>query len=92
MNSDIIKEVQTRLAKSTDENTQSTYQRYFKEQVLYHGVKMGLVSKLAAEYYKQISHLSKDEIFTLCEELLKTDYGEEAAIAFKWGVPAKQTV
>lgn len=84
MNNDIIQAVQARLAESIDKNTQSTYQRFFKEQVLYHGVKMGLVSKLAAEYFKQISHLSKDEIFALCEELLKTDYGEEAAIAFKW--------
>jgi 3-methyladenine DNA glycosylase AlkD len=84
MNSDVIKEVQARLINSIDNKTQSTYQRFFKEQVLYHGVKMGVVDKLAAESYKQINHLAKDEIFALCEELLKTDYGEEAAISFKW--------
>lgn len=84
MNDDIIKTIQLRLVDSVDEKTQSTYQRFFKEQVLYHGVKMGVVSKIASESYKQIGHRTKDEIFTLCEELLKTDYGEEAAIAFKW--------
>lgn len=84
MNSNILKTVQKRLIESIDEKTQNTYQRFFKEQVLFHGVKMGVVSKLAAEFYKQIRDLSKNEIFILCEELLKTDYSEEAAIAFKW--------
>jgi 3-methyladenine DNA glycosylase AlkD len=84
MNNDILKNVQKRLIDRIDDKTQGTYQRFFKEQVLYHGVKMGVVSKLEAEYYKRISHLTKDEIFALCEELLKTDYGEEAAITFKW--------
>ncbi len=32
----------------------------------------------------EIKHLSKQEIFSLCEELLKSDYGEEAFIAFDW--------
>jgi len=84
MNNEIIMRLQARLIENIDEKTQSTYQRFFKEQVLYHGVKMGVVNKLAAEYYKQINHLAKGEIFALCEELLKSDYGEEAAIAFKW--------
>lgn len=84
MKNDVIKAVQARLVEHIDEKTRNTYQSFFKEQVLYHGVKMGVVSKMAAEFYKQISHLTKDEIFVLCEELLKTDYGEEASIAFKW--------
>jgi 3-methyladenine DNA glycosylase AlkD len=84
MNDDVLKAVQKRLIDSIDDKTRNTYQRFFKEQVLYHGVKMGVVSKMAAEFHKKISHLGKDEIFSLCEELLETDYGEEAAIAFKW--------
>ncbi|UCC17799.1 MAG: DNA alkylation repair protein [Dehalococcoidales bacterium] len=84
MDSDVIKAVQNRLIDNIGEHTQRTYQSFFKEQVLFHGVKMKVVSKIAAECFKQISHLTKDEIFVLCEELLKTDYGEEAAIAFKW--------
>ena len=84
MHNEIIKTVKARLIENIDEKTQSTYQRFFKEQVLYYGVKMSVVNKLASEYYKQIDHLTKGEIFVLCEELLKSDYGEEAAIAFKW--------
>ncbi len=90
MKSDIIKAVQVRLVESIDEKTRRTYQSFFKEQVLYHGVKMGVVSKLAREFYTQIRHLNKYEIFSLCEELLKTGYGEEAAIAFKWAYRLKK--
>jgi len=84
MNNDVIRAVQARLVENIDEKTRNTYRSFFKEQVLFHGVKMRFVSKIAAEFYNQIRHLTKDEIFVLCEELLKTDYGEEAAIAFKW--------
>ena len=84
MNNDVIRALQARLLKNIDEKTRLTYQSFFKEKVLYHGVKMSVVNKLASEFYKQIRYLSKYDIFSLCEELLKTDYGEEAAIAFKW--------
>ena len=84
MKNDVIKAVQARLTENIDEKTQSTYQKFFKEQVLYHGVKIAIVSKLVTEFFREIRHLSKDEIFALCEKLLITDYGEEAAIAFKW--------
>ncbi|UCD09238.1 MAG: DNA alkylation repair protein [Dehalococcoidales bacterium] len=84
MTNDVIRAVQARLIENIDGKTQSTHQKFFKEQVLYHGVKMGVVSKLATEFFREIQHLGKDEIFALCEELLITDYGEEAAIAFKW--------
>lgn len=84
MDNDVIKAVQAQLIENIDEKTQRTYQSFFKEEVLYHGVKMGTVSKMAKEFYKKVNHLTKAEILKLCEELLKTDYGEEAAIAFKW--------
>ncbi len=84
MENEIISAVKTRLLENADDKTVESFQSFFKEEVLHHGVKMGVVGKIAAEYFKQIKHLSKEEIFQLCEELLKCDYGEEAAIAFKW--------
>jgi 3-methyladenine DNA glycosylase AlkD len=84
MNHEIIRRIQEELLKNTDEKTIDTYQRYFREKVKYHGVKTAVVLKIASKYYKDINQLEKQKIFSLCEELLKTDYGEEAAIAFRW--------
>lgn len=84
MNNTILQLLVEEIENSVDVHTQQTYQRFFREEVKYHGVKMGVVGKIASRYYREIKHLEKAEIFSLCEELLKTDFGEEAAIAFKW--------
>jgi 3-methyladenine DNA glycosylase AlkD len=84
MNRQLLSEIQAELAAGSDEATLESERRFFKEEVLLHGVKMSVVNKTAAAYFKRIKHLDKQEIFALCEELLKTDYGEEAMIAFKW--------
>jgi 3-methyladenine DNA glycosylase AlkD len=72
------------LKQLADEKTKASYQRFFKEKVIYHGVKTDTVRKIAQQYFKDIEPLNKKEIFALCEELLKSDYNEEAAIAFEW--------
>jgi 3-methyladenine DNA glycosylase AlkD len=72
------------LKRLADEKTKASYQRFFKEKVIYHGVKTDTVRKIAQQYFKDIEPLNKKEIFALCEELLKSDYNEEAAIAFEW--------
>jgi 3-methyladenine DNA glycosylase AlkD len=36
------------------------------------------------KYWKEIKTLSKPEIFALCEDLFKSDYSEEAAVASDW--------
>lgn len=40
--------------------------------------------KLAKKYFEEIKQEDKKDIFSLCEELLKSDYCEEAFIAFQW--------
>jgi 3-methyladenine DNA glycosylase AlkD len=43
-----------------------------------------LVRKLAAENFKEIKNLKKEQIFSLCEKLLKTKRSEHRHIAFDW--------
>jgi len=43
-----------------------------------------MVTKIARKYFQEVRPLDKSEIFALCEELLKSDYTEEASIAFEW--------
>lgn len=58
--------------------------RFFKEPVVLYGVPSALVRRIAHEYYKEVEHLPKRELFLLCEELLTSGYFEEQTIAFAY--------
>jgi 3-methyladenine DNA glycosylase AlkD len=81
---DAISAVRRELDLQVDDKTKDSYQRVFKEKVTYYGVKNSTVSIIAKKYFPEIKPLGKKEIFLLCEELLKSDYSEEAFIAFEW--------
>ncbi|MDK2835150.1 MAG: hypothetical protein PWP63_2237 [Methanolobus sp.] len=80
----VIPEIRQELQQNIDEQTKNSGPRFFKEEVKLYGVKTALVSKMAKKYFKTISDKSKPEVFSLCEELLKSDYMEESFIAFEW--------
>jgi len=81
---DILAQIRQELQANTDQETQKTFQRFFKEQVKYYGVKTPTVGKIAKKYWKQVSSLDKQAIFELCEELYRSDYTEEAFIVAFW--------
>ena len=80
----ILERLRAELRANADEKTISSFQRFFKEEVKYYGVKMGIVDKIASNYWKEIKSLDKKEIFDLCEDLFSSDYTEEAAVASSW--------
>ena len=84
MQNDILTAVRRDLQSLVDDNTRDNYRRFFKEDVVFYGVRNNIVNRLAAKYYREIKLLPKYDIFMLCEELLKSDYCEEAFIAFDW--------
>ena len=84
MTNDVIASIRGELKQQADEKTKATAQTFFKEKVTFYGVKSAVVTKIARRYFSEIKGLSKQEILFLCEELLKSDYGEEASIAFDW--------
>lgn len=84
MEKDVLVIVRQELRESIDEKTRESAQRFFKEPVKFHGVKSALVKKIAAKYFRKIKDLDKEEIFSLCENLLQANFGEEAFIAFEW--------
>jgi 3-methyladenine DNA glycosylase AlkD len=84
MPDDIIASIRKELSRLVDEKTAGQYKHFFKEEVKFYGVKTGLVEKMAAVYFPQVKPLGKNEAFRLCEELLKSDYSEEAFIACNW--------
>ena len=84
MKAKIILQIRLALQKSSDEKTKSGFQRFFKEEVKFHGVKSSTVSKIAREFFEKIKNKNNQEIFVLCEELLKSGYCEEAWISANW--------
>jgi len=83
MKEKIVTEIRQVLKDYADEKTLKSSNHFFKEgeEALVYGVKMGDVSKIGKEFYKQIQGNSKKEIFEICEELWKSKYLEEAVIA-----------
>lgn len=84
MERDVLAAVRQELQESIDEKTRESAMRFFKEPVKFHGVKSAAVKKIATKYFREIKDRDKKEIFSLCENLLRADYGEEAFIAFEW--------
>jgi 3-methyladenine DNA glycosylase AlkD len=80
----ILAQIRQELKANTDQQIQKSFQRFFKEQVKYYGVKTEVVGKIAKKYWKQVKTLDKQTIFNLCEELYRSDYTEEAFIVSFW--------
>ena len=84
MTSSILADIRHELEQQADLRTKSSSQHYFKEKVSFIGVKTVIVTGIARKYFSQLKTADKLQIFALCEELLKSDYIEEAFIAFDW--------
>ena len=84
MPTDVIASIRRELEQEIDERTAGSAQSFFKEPVTFHGVKTATVRKIARTSFRDVEHLPKQEILSLCERLLKSDYNEEAFIAFDW--------
>ncbi len=90
MKDNVVYAVRKDLEENADEKTRESGQRFFKEEVLLHGVKAAVVREITKRRFREIKDLKKDVIFSLCEELLKSDYSEEAFVAFEWAYSLKK--
>ncbi|MDR2083848.1 MAG: DNA alkylation repair protein [Bacteroidales bacterium] len=79
----IITEIRKTLINCSDEKTREASNKFFKkgEEALVHGTKTVDVYKIGKEFLKEIKEKPKEEILEICEELWKSKYFEEAAIA-----------
>lgn len=81
---EILSDIRKTLKDNVDEKTLETGQSFFKEEILFYGVKIPMVNKISKESFEQVKNRPKAEIFALCEELWKSGYNEEAYIACNW--------
>ena len=80
----IVTNIRKELKKNSEKKTKESFKRFFKEEVVLYGVKSAIVSKIAKKYFQEIKELNKKELFLICEELLKSNYCEEAYIVSNW--------
>jgi len=80
----IVAHIRNQLKKNSDAKTRASFQRFFKHTVLCHGVKSGVVEKIAKENFVHVSGLSKKALFSVAEDLFKSGYCEESWIAAGW--------
>ncbi len=78
----IVQEIRRELKKHVDRKYRDGAKAYFKEPIKIYGVRAPIVRKISQAYFTKVRKEPKREIFRLCEELLKSGYGEERAIAF----------
>lgn len=83
MNS-ILPQLREALNELGAEVTRQSTLRFFKEPIQCYGLKSAEVSRLGREAWKSVSHLSKAEIFSLCENLWQSGMLEESFIACHW--------
>jgi 3-methyladenine DNA glycosylase AlkD len=81
---DIIKSIRSELVSQSDEKTRETAARFFREEIVTHGVGSAAVKKISKSHFRRIRELEKKDIFRLCDELWKSGYLEEASIASEW--------
>jgi 3-methyladenine DNA glycosylase AlkD len=81
---DILSDIREELKANIDPQAQKTFQRFFKEEIKYYGVKVPIVYKIAKKYWKQAKLLNKKEIFGLCEQLFASNYTEESFVVSSW--------
>jgi 3-methyladenine DNA glycosylase AlkD len=86
----VIKHIRKELQENTDPATKKNFPRFFKEELLYYGVKVPTVVRIAKKYWKEVQLRDKKEIFSLCEELYKSGYCEEAFVVSTWAALLSQ--
>ncbi|MCU0628113.1 MAG: DNA alkylation repair protein [Methanoregulaceae archaeon] len=80
----VIAAIRNDLLKNADPVIRETSQRFFREEITCYGLKTATVTAIAKKYWKEVRSRDKTEIFTLCEELYRSGYLEEAFIVSTW--------
>jgi len=80
----ILKEIRDELMLKSSEQERITGQRFFREEVRLYGMKASVIREIARKGWGMVNHLSKKEIFSICEEFWKSGYFEESVIACEW--------
>lgn len=80
----VISLIREELEKHADPGIRKSSRRFFREPVTCYGMKTTTATTIAKKYWATIRSRDKKEILSLCEELYRSGYLEEAFIASEW--------
>lgn len=82
---EIIKKLNQEIKKADRPENRHDYQRFFKEKLKErYGLKTAIVRKISNQCFRDIKHLSKNEILDICDSLLESDMRYGRFFAFEW--------
>jgi 3-methyladenine DNA glycosylase AlkD len=84
MDTSCLTTIRKELKQNSDEKVRKSFERFFKEDVMFYGVRSAVVGKMAREHFSEIKTSDKNTKFALIEELLKAGFFEESMIAYTW--------
>ncbi|HEX2921200.1 MAG TPA: DNA alkylation repair protein [Bacteroidales bacterium] len=87
---DFLSELRAELGNNSNEKDRRAGLRFFKENVDLLGIKSALVNEIAKEHLQKLEDKSKENIFSLCEELFRSGILEESFIACHWSYSVKR--
>ena len=82
--SGIVEQIRADLKANANEKVKQGFERFFKEPIKVYGLKTPVVRKIALKYWPCVRVLGKAELFGVCEELLGSDFCEEAFVVSVW--------
>lgn len=86
----ILSDVRNDLKANASEERRISGERFFKEHVKMYGMKSAVLTGITRDHFKNVKHLSKEEIFALCEELWRSEYFEENMVGCLWSQKLKK--
>ena len=82
--SEIVEKIRAELVAGGMPEVRESSRKFFKEEVLLHGLRSAQVKQLANKWWKQVKGLTKPEILAMCEEFWRSGYLEEGGVACEW--------
>jgi 3-methyladenine DNA glycosylase AlkD len=86
----VVKQIREELILKSDAKTKESSQRFFKEKVKTHGVKSKEVGIIVKKTLKTLSEYSKQQVFSIVEELYQSGYCEESWIGSALALDKKE--
>lgn len=82
--SEIVAAIKGEFEAAADAKYRESIKRFFREPIDVYGVRTADARRISNEYFKQVKHLPKSDIFEICELLHQGTKYEEHGIAFSW--------
>ena len=83
-NPELVAAIKREFEAAADPKYRESIKRFFKEPIDVYGVRTADARRISQEYFKQVRHLPKREVFEICELLHQGTKYEEHGIAFSW--------